>query len=161
MTTAAVQRPTNPIARAANGVPAPALPWVVVAATLTATALAAWYAYDQDTLFPTRHLPRTWTFVAVFCGVGLVSLAALLAGPRRLPAFVAAFGAGALVFGGANLLHKPAGAAVLVLGAVAWGAVAAMNQRRGLGSVVSLAGLLAAWALLTAVAVAIAALIEN
>lgn len=157
----AVQLPGNPITRTVNHLPVRGLGWTLVATTLGATAFALWYAYDQDRLFPARHLPRTWSFVALFCGVGVLSLGALLARPGRATAFASAFGAGALVYGGANLLHTSAGSAVFALGVAAWASAAATNYRRGGGLGMSLAGLGAAWLMLMGLAVAIAAFIEN
>lgn len=139
----------NPLQRLADAVPAGAAQAVSVAARLLGVALALWYAYDQDTLFPGEHFPRTWTIV-VFTSV--IALVSCLPGSYRGSALVAAVGAGMLIFGGANLAHRPAGVAVVLCGVVAALAVAAWNHRRGEPLASTLLGLIAA-GVLTAVAI--------
>lgn len=127
---------SNPLSRLADAVPREAALAVSIAAKLLGAALALWYAYDQDTLFPSEHFPRTWAFVTV---IAVMALLSAIPASYRGSAFVSAFGAGVLVFGGANLAQKGAGVGVLVCGVVAWLAVAAWNHRRGesIGSSVS------------------------
>ncbi|MEX0782327.1 MAG: hypothetical protein WD557_06725 [Dehalococcoidia bacterium] len=144
----------NPVERWAESIPEQAAFAVSVAAKLAGVALALWYAYDQDTLFPGEHFPRTWTIV-VFTSV----LALLSCIPGRYPgrAFVAALGAGMLIFGGANLAHRPVGVAVVLCGVIAAVAVAAWNHRRGEPVAATLFGLVAAGAL---TALAIGAIVQ-
>ncbi|MGH7754631.1 MAG: hypothetical protein ACREN5_17635, partial [Gemmatimonadales bacterium] len=112
-----------------------------IAARLAGVALALWYAYDQDTLFPGEHFPRTWSIVGVTCALALVSCV-----PARIPgsAVVAAFGAGMLIFGGANLAPRGVGVGVVIAGVVAALAVAAWNHRRGEPVLATILGLTAA-----------------
>jgi hypothetical protein len=139
----------NPVQRLAESVPEEAAYAVSVAAKLAGVALALWYAYDQDTLFPGEHFPRTWTIVLLTSVVALVSC---IRGRYRGNAIVAAFGAGMLIFGGANLAHRPVGVAVVLCGVVAALAVAAWNHRRGELAAATLIGLTAA-GVLTALAI--------
>jgi hypothetical protein len=118
----------NPLERWAASVPETAAYAVSVIAKLLGVALALWYAYDQDTLFPGEHFPRTWTIVVFAGAIAVISVL-----PTRYPGsgVVAALGAGILIFGGANLAHRAAGVGVVLCGVLAALAVAAWNHRRG------------------------------
>jgi len=132
MTAPALPVRTNPLARAAAAIPTPVAAAVLVGATLAAIAFAFLYAYDQDTLFPDRHFPRTWVLASVMAALSLVALLPFerLGASPRVAVFAAALGAGVLVFGGANLANKGAGVAALAAGVVAWLAVAVIAGRR-------------------------------
>jgi hypothetical protein len=139
----------NPLERFAASIPLTSAYWVSVAAKLAGAALALWYAYNQDTLFPAEHFPRTWTIAGLTAAIALASCV-----PARYPAsaIVAALGAGILIFGGANLAHRPAGIAVVACGIIAALAVAVSNHRRGHPAIATLTGL-ALGGLLTALAI--------
>ena len=139
----------NPLERAATRVPEHAAFWISIAAKLVGAALALWYAYDQDTLFPGEHFPRTWTII-IFTSA--LAVASCVPAKFAFSGVGAALGAGILVFGGANLAHRPAGVAVVVCGIVAALAVAAWNHRRGEPFASTLAGLALA-GVLTALAI--------
>lgn len=158
MTARAATSAINPLARLAASVPERLAAGVAIGAKLLGSALALYYAYDQDRLFPAEHFPRTWAFVIAVVAVALVSAAP---GRYRGAAFVAAFGAGMLLFGGANLAYRGTGIAAAVCGAVAWLAGAGVAYRRGESVLWSLAGLVAGWAVTFPLAVAIALAIEN
>lgn len=128
MTAGADAMQSNPVARLADSIPGQLALVLSVGGRLLGAALALYYAYDQDTLFPGEHFPRTWAFVGVVAAVAAISCLPMR---YRGAAFVAAFGAGMVVMGGANLAHKPVGAAVLICGIVAWLATAAYNHSRG------------------------------
>lgn len=148
----------SPLERLATAVP-PAVAYAAgLAARVAGVALALWYAYDQDTLFPTEHFPRTWAIVAL---VGVLTL--LSASPWRYPgaAFASAFGAGMLVFGGANLAERGSGVGVLACGVVAWLAAAIWNHRRGAPVVATVGGLFAAAVLTFVFSVAVGFALEN
>ncbi len=130
--------PGNPLQRLAESVPGGAALAVSVAARLLGAALALWYAYDQDTLFPGEHFPRTWTIVILTSAIAVLSC---VPGRYRGSGIVAALGAGILIFGGANLAHRSTGVAVVACGVVAALAVAAWNHRRGETLASTLAGL--------------------
>jgi hypothetical protein len=121
----------NPLARLADSVPAGAALAITVAARLVGAAAAIYYAYDQDTIFPERHFPRTWVFVVVISAVALLSAVPTLRPRAHLVwRLVAAAGAGALVFGGANLAQRPSGVVVLIAGIAAWLSYAALAYQR-------------------------------
>ena len=128
MAVEATTMPASPLEHWAAAVPERVAYTLSVGAKLAGALLALWYAYDQDTLFPGEHFPRTWTIVVFTAVLALASLA-----PARFPgsAVLAALGAGALIFGGANLAHRPSGIAVVACGIIAALAVAAWNHRRG------------------------------
>jgi hypothetical protein len=132
----------NPLTRLAEAVPVKAALAVMVTALLAGTAAAIYYAYDQDTVFPDRHFPRTWVMVGVTSALALLSIVpALRAREHWLWQVMAALGAGALVFGGANLAQRPSGLIVLIAGAVAWLSYAAVAGRGGGGAWGAVAGL--------------------
>lgn len=130
-----VARPVTPIARLLSSVPA--LPLLVVSwtARLAGSAAAISYAYDLDTLFPERHLPRTWVLAVVITSAAVLSIAPLVRMriPRPVASWFSALGCGGLVFGGAMFAHKPAGVAVFIAGVVAWLAFALATSARGEG----------------------------
>jgi hypothetical protein len=128
----------NPLERVADRVPSITARAVSVGAIVLGVGLALWYAYDQDTLFPGEHFPRTWTIVAFTAAVAVVSL---VPGGYRWSGVVAAAGAGALIFGGANLAHRTTGVTVVVCGVVAAAAIAVWNHRRGEPLISTLVGL--------------------
>lgn len=129
---ATMTSPSNPLARLADAIPEmPAFAASIVARIIGAGA-ALFYAYDQDTLFPSRHFPRTWVFCSVAAAIVILSILPwerLLAKPA-LATFLGALGGGILVFAGANLSHKPVGVLVLISGVVAWLAFAAVSHQR-------------------------------
>jgi hypothetical protein len=113
---------------------------VSVGAKVLGVAFALWYAYDQDTLFPGEHFPRTWALVMVVAVFTLLSLP-----PLRIPggAFLFALGSGVIMFGAANLAGEATGVAAVVCGLVAWLASATWNRRNGAQALHSVAGLFA------------------
>ena len=135
----------NPLARVARNVPElPALAASIVA-RLTGAAAVLYYAYDQDTLFPGRHFPRTWTFAIVIAGIALLSLVPWARVATRRPGlatWASALGCGVLVFGGANLAQQPAGVVALAAGVLAWLAFAAASSRRPGAAGANVSGLL-------------------
>jgi hypothetical protein len=149
MTTRVTEAVANPLERASALVPEGLALGVAVGAKLLGSAFALYYAYDQDRLFPAEHFPRTWAFVVVVVVVTLLSAA-----PARYrgAAFVGAFGAGVMLFGGANLAYRGTGLVTALCGAGAWLAMASVNHRQG---EVRQAGLVR-WALTFPLAVGIA-----
>ncbi len=139
MTTA--PRRANPPGRLSAAIPPTPAIAASIAARLVGAAFALAYAYNQDVLFPGRHFPRTWVFVAVIAGVAVVSIvpwSRLVARPG-LATWIAALGCGVLVFGGANLAQRAEGIVVLIAGVVAWLALALGSHARGasMGALVS------------------------
>ncbi len=131
----------NPLERLADLIPGATALTVSIVARLVGAAAAIFYAYDQDTLFPSRHFPRTWVFAGMAAGVAVLSILPWerwLAKPALANLF-GALGCGILVFAGANLAHKPAGVVVLIAGIVAWlnFAIAAHHRKANPGSTVS------------------------
>ena len=128
----------NPLARMASAISARTAFFASFAATVLGLLFAVAYAYNQDTLFPGEHFPRTWALVALMSAMGVLSLVAL---PSRAGAFLHALGPGVLIFGAANLSGEPEGMAALGLGIVAWLAAAVGNEGRGAAASHSVAGL--------------------
>lgn len=133
--------PKNPLRHFAEFVPPDIGVALSVAARVAGAAAALFYAYDQDTLFPGEHFPRTWVFCLVVAAVALGSLGPIgKAGVKPgLVTWFGALGCGILVFGGANLAHKGPGVVVLAAGVIAWLAYASAAAQRGkdVGAVVS------------------------
>ncbi|MCC7364720.1 MAG: hypothetical protein IT303_10135 [Dehalococcoidia bacterium] len=144
---------TNPLARAAELLPARAAVAVSIAARVLGALSVLWYAYDQYDAFDGRYFPRTWAYAVAVAVLAVVSMV-----PVRGWAGVAASaaGAGLLVFAGAILAREPWGVAALVAGAVAWLAVASAAYQRGGGSPAAIVGLFAGAGLAFAVAVGVA-----
>lgn len=134
--------PANPLGRLAGALPVPTLAAISAVARIVGAGALLFYAYDQDSLFPTRHFPRTWVLAAAIAAIAAISLVSLLRGSRERPGLfvlLGALGAGVLVFGGANFAQRPAGVIALLAGFVAWVAFAALchQERRDIGRVVS------------------------
>jgi hypothetical protein len=136
--------PTNPLSEAAAHIPAGAATALAMAAVLIGAAFAFLYAYDQDTLFPGRHFPRTWVLVSVASTVAIAGTAASAFVRGWLAAFAGSLGAGMLFFAGANLANKAEGVAVLLAGAAACMAIALAAERRGVPPSATVAGLVTA-----------------
>ena len=130
----------NPLARAASAISTRTAFIASVAATLLGLLFALAYAYNQDTLFPGEHFPRTWALVAVMAVIGLLSLVGL---PTRAGPFLHALGPGVLIFGAANLSGEIEGMVALALGIIAWSAAAAGNHGRGAPAIYSVGALFA------------------
>ena len=122
MSPAIGQQPaTNPLQRLALAFPAGLFAAVQVLSVAVGVVFAFMYAYDQDTLFPDRHLPRTWVLVSVASAVSVSALAVAFAfrGRPWVATFAAGLAGGTMLFAGANLANMATGVVVLVAGATA------------------------------------------
>jgi hypothetical protein len=130
---ATVSSGPNPLRRIAARLPVTPLVVLQVAALALGVVFAFVYAYDQDTLFPERHLPRTWVLVSVasVVALGAAAVAHGTRGRRWLPAVLTGLSGGALFFAGANLANESTGGVTLACGAIALLAGLALAERRG------------------------------
>jgi hypothetical protein len=150
MTIARGRARANPLVRAAEAVPERTAYWGSVVARVAGAAFAFAYAAGQDY--------DRGEAASIAMGV-LVLLTLVPAGP--LTGWLAALGAGLLVFGGASLVHEAAGVGMLTSGVVAWLAAAAWNYHRRRDVLATVVGFFAGAALNVAVVVVVALAVEG
>ncbi|MFN0147720.1 MAG: hypothetical protein ACKVT1_14525 [Dehalococcoidia bacterium] len=134
---------TNPLERLASAMPENLALTISVLARVAGAAALLYYAYDQDTLFPERHFPRTWVFTGGIAALALLSIVPMLRGATAgLMVMLASVGGGVLIFGGANLATRWPGVVAIVAGVVAWATYSAVFYTRTRKAEPVVAGLL-------------------
>ena len=121
MTASPMPRAATPLERLANAAPSGVVPIIAVAASLAATAIAAFIAVNQS-------YDETQVFAACVAIVGLLTA---LPGRGAMLRAWNVFGAAMLTFAGALLFNVSIGPLLLLAGAVALSCELIANQKRG------------------------------